>query len=346
MLDRIPPWALRTLALALPLYTLAYVVSWPHPRPLLWVLPVLGAIVLDCVAAPERRQPGDTLPDWLADLALWVLGAIQLVNVGGLALLAGGSGLGSVETLIAVILVGANSGYSAIVVAHELVHRPQPAFRELGRWLMASVLYEHFATEHVRGHHRRVGTPEDPATARYGEALGPFLLRSVSGQLRSAWALEEARLGARRGPGRWARHRVVQGLAMGAALLLAVGALGGPEAVLAHTVQAAIAVLLLECVNYVEHWGLARAPGARVRTVDSWDSESWFTYYTLVGLSRHADHHANAARPWQSLRWFEEAPKMPFGYWGTVMMAIFLNSRLIARLSAELERRQLGPFAT
>jgi alkane 1-monooxygenase len=345
MLDRIPPWALRALAFALPLYTLGYVVSWPHSWPILWILPVLGAIGLDCAAGPERRQPDGALPDWAADLALQLLAAIQLANVGGLALLVGGVGLLSAETLTAVILVGASSGYSAIVVAHELIHRPQPAFREVGRWLMASVCYEHFATEHVRGHHRRVGTPEDPATARFGEALGPFLVRSIAGQLRSAWALEEARLETSRGPGRWLRHRVLQGLAMASALALAVAVLGGPGALCAHAVQAAIAVFLLECVNYVEHWGLSRAPGARVHPTDSWDSESWFTFYTLVGLSRHADHHANAARPWQSLRWFPEAPKMPFGYWGTVIMAIFLNSRLRTLLSAELQRRQLGPFA-
>jgi alkane 1-monooxygenase len=110
---------------------------------------------------------------------------------------------------------------------------------------------------------------------------------------------------------------------------------------LALGLQAMLAILLLETVNYVEHWGIRRA-GARPTTVDAWDAESWFTYYTLVGLSRHADHHANAARPWHALRHFDESPKMPWGYWATVTCAIFANARLRDRLAHELAARGLG----
>ena len=101
---------------------------------------------------------------------------------------------------------------------------------------------------------------------------------------------------------------------------------------------------LLEAVNYFEHWGLARTT-RRVRTIDSWDTDSWFTLYTLVGLSRHADHHAYASRPYQQLRYFDESPKLPYGYFGTVVLALFTKRRLRHLLTAELERRRLGPFA-
>ena len=79
--------------------------------------------------------------------------------------------------------------------------------------------------------------------------------------------------------------------------------------------------------------------------MDSWDSDSWFTLFALVGLSRHADHHAYAARPYQALRTWEESPKLPYGYIVTTLMVIFQNARLRALLGAELQRRKLGPFA-
>ena len=135
---------------------------------------------------------------------------------------------------------------------------------------------------------------------------------------------------------------MVHGL-LAAAALTAVLTVIAPAAAAAHLLQALWAVTLLEAVNYIEHWGLTRAE-RRVTTVDSWDTESWFTYYTLVGLSRHADHHAHADRPYQDLRHFAESPKMPWGYWATALAAVVANSSLQRRLDAELKRCELGPY--
>ena len=82
-----------------------------------------------------------------------------------------------------------------------------------------------------------------------------------------------------------------------------------------------------------------------MRAVDSWDTGSWFTLYTLVGLSRHADHHAHAQRPYQQLRYFDESPKLPRGYFGMVVLAFARNAKFQRLMTAELERRRLGPFA-
>jgi alkane 1-monooxygenase len=118
----------------------------------------------------------------------------------------------------------------------------------------------------------------------------------------------------------------------------------GPAALVVHLAQAYVAVRLLEAVNYFEHYGLRRQ-GRKVRPVDSWDSDSWFTLFALVGLSRHADHHAYASRPFQALRTWEDSPKLPYGYIITTLMVIFANQRLRSRLGEELARRRLGPFA-
>lgn len=49
----------------------------------------------------------------------------------------------------------------------------------LAEVLLSSVGYGHFTTEHVFGHHRFVGTQNDPATARFGETFYAFLPRTV-----------------------------------------------------------------------------------------------------------------------------------------------------------------------
>src|SRR5262249_61233751 len=124
---------------------------------------------------------------------------------------------------LACLMMGVTSAYSGIVVGHELIHRPRRHMQLLGRALFCTVLYEHFFTEHIRGHHRRVGTEEDPATAHYGETAFRFLLRTVPAQFRSAWRLEARRLGdedMRPWDRRVLRGRGVAGLGGGGAVVL------------------------------------------------------------------------------------------------------------------------------
>src|SRR5262249_14102670 len=136
---------------------------------------------------------------------------------------------------------GVNSGYSGIVVAHELIHRREAHWRLLGRMLMGLVLYEHFYTEHVRGHHVRVGTPDDPATARFGESFFAFFRRTVPAQWRSAWRLEARRLGdehMRWYDPRMLKSRVVHGLLAEWGFAFALAACFGWSAFWFHFLQA------------------------------------------------------------------------------------------------------------
>lgn len=342
-------WMMHLLCFVLPVTSLLFLVTAPHPwyLALPWVLIVVGSVLLDMYSPPARRQPAALMPGWPFDSVLYVLAALQLVNVGLLVHLVAVHGFWRLDTLIAVQLVGINSGYSGIVVAHELIHRAQWHMQQIGRVLLGSVLYEHFYTEHIRGHHARVGTPDDPATAHFGETAVGFLIRTIPAQLRSAWRLEAKRLGDADmswSDPRLLRSRVLHGLVAEWAAAFVILAIGGPGAFAVFLFQAMIAVRLLEAVNYFEHYGLVRS-GRRVQPVDSWDTDSAFTLYTLVGLSRHADHHAYASRPYQQLRYFEESPKLPYGYFGTVVFLIARNKRFRAVMDRELQRRQLGPYA-
>ncbi len=208
-------------------------------------------------------------------------------------------------------------------------------------------MYEHFYTEHLRGHHLRVATSADPATARYGERFLPFYLRTVPAQFVSAWKIEARRLGcddARWWDPRFHRSRVVHGLVVEWCIAFAILAACGVGAFGVFLLQALFASRALEVVNYFEHWGLARSEG-RISTVDSWDTDSWVTYYSLTGLSRHADHHAFGARPYQELQVREEAPRLPQGYLALFPLVLVRNARFQQLMRAELERRRLGPFA-
>jgi alkane 1-monooxygenase len=347
---------LHLWAFALPLITTVFLLTGPHPwwRALLWTLPIWFLVAVDWRARPDFRQPDEKTPSWPFDVQVYLLVAIQLTNHVLLGVMASKLAVWPLEDLIATIanflamnsVSGVTAGYSGIVVAHELVHRRNRFQFFLGRLLLMFVWYEHFATEHVRGHHPRIGTRQDPATARFGETFHQFYWRTVPAQLKSAWQLEKVRLGdaqMRWYDRRMLRHRVLQGIA--AQLLITAGYVHffGWLAAFFFVMQARMAVVLLEVVNYIEHWGLRRQ-GKTVTSLDSWDTDNWFTLYTLVGLSRHADHHARASRPYHLLRHFEDSPKMPTGYYGTIVLALFRNARYQQLATAELERKQLGPF--
>src|SRR5262249_51451350 len=158
------------------------------------------------------------------------------------------------------------------------IHRKSPLLVLLGRLLLVTVFYEHFYIEHVRGHHLRIGTDDDPATSRYGETYAEFWRRTVPAQFRSAWRLEAKRLGdeeMRWSDPRLLRSAVVHGILAEAVVAGLALALLGPAALVFLLAQASVAVRLLEAVNYFEHYGLRRQ-GRKVRPVDSWDSDAWF----------------------------------------------------------------------
>lgn len=342
-------WCLHLLCFVVPVATLAYHLTAPHSwwGALPWLGVIAGSVIADVHSPGERRQPARRLTRWPFDAVLYVLVAIQVANVGLAVWNVSQYGFWRVDTLVMWALVNVSSGYSGIVVAHELIHRRERHMNWLGRLLLCTVLYDHFSVEHVRGHHARVGTPEDPATARFGETFHQFFRRTVPAQFRSAWRLEAHRLGDADMPlfdRRQLRNRVLHGLVVEWAVAIAIGIALGWGAFAFYVLQAFGAIRLLEAVNYFEHWGIVRR-GKKPTPLDSWDTDSWFTLYTLVGLSRHADHHAYATRPYQQLRYWEESPKLPTGYFGMVTMVFVQNRRFRKLMTAELRRRKLGPFA-
>ena len=235
--------------------------------------------------------------------------------------------LSPIELTGLALSVGLTTGAVGVTFAHELVHRPGRFERALGEILVATTSYTHFCIEHVYGHHRFVGTPRDPATARFGEWSYAFIPRSVFGGIRSAWEIESARI-AKNGRPAWhpsnrmLRYALTQAVMYGGAL-----AVFGVRGAIFLAAQAAIAIVLLETINYVEHYGLVRrelSPGRyeRVMPWHSWNSSHRVSNWLLINLARHADHHMLASKRYQVLDHLEAAPQLPAGYGSMLMLAL------------------------
>jgi alkane 1-monooxygenase len=218
------------------------------------------------------------------------------------------------------------TGGIGITVAHELGHRASRLDRALAKALLVTVLYGHFFVEHVRGHHVRVGTPDDPATAPRGMNVYRFWLRSVGGSFIHAWRLEALRL-SRTGGSAWSlRNWVLTGSLLSVALVAAAWLAAGEKGLAFFIVQGVFAFTLLEVVNYVEHYGLRRSrDGARYEAVaprHSWNADYTLSNWLLLNLQLHSDHHAHMERPFETLRSMPQAPQLPAGYPTMVVAAL------------------------
>ena len=219
-------------------------------------------------------------------------------------------------------------GGIGINTAHELGHKSEAVERWLSKLTLAQTGYGHFFVEHNRGHHVRVATPEDPASSRLGESFWEFLPRTVLGSLASAWEIETSRLRRKGKPALCIQNDAIHAWAITAVLFGALIAAFGIAVLLWLIIQAIAGVTLLEVVNYLEHYGLARQKRADGRYEPcaprhSWNSDSLASNVLLYHLQRHSDHHAYPSRRYQALRSFDEAPELPSGY-GTMSVVAMI----------------------
>lgn len=223
------------------------------------------------------------------------------------------------------LVVGAISGFG-VNTGHELGHKKEPADKVAARLVLAVPFYGHFTMEHNAGHHAQVATPEDSASARFGENIYRFALREVPGGVRRAWVLEKKRL-ERRGFGHWTwRNHILQSYAVSVLLYGGLLWLFGLAVVPFLLIQAAWAWWQLTSANYIEHYALLREkrPDGRYERCQphhSWNANHIASNLVLFHLERHSDHHAFAARRYQSLRHYEDVPQLPSGYFGMFLLA-------------------------
>jgi alkane 1-monooxygenase len=221
-----------------------------------------------------------------------------------------------------IIAVGVVGGALGITTAHELIHRNSPLMRGLGGVVLSSVCYGVFKVEHVRGHHLRVATLDDPVSARRGETLYAFIPRAISGVVSHAFALEAQRLRKLNRASYGMANECVQWFALSAALCALAWWMSGPAGALLFLGGALVAIVLLEMVDYIEHYGIARDPQERVAARHSWDHDSLLSNFFLINLQRHADHHAHGGKAFGALINHDDAPKLPASYGAMLLLAL------------------------
>jgi len=236
--------------------------------------------------------------------------------------------LSTFDTVGRILSMGIICGGFGINIAHELGHRSNKIEQFLSKILLIPSLYMHFFIEHNRGHHKQVSTKEDPSSARYGENIFSFWLRAVVTGYISAWKLEKVKL-LRKGKkfisldNEMIIFQFVQFL-----FIYLIFYFFGLTIMGYFLVCSVIGFLLLETVNYIEHYGLERTKNKngkyeRVKPFHSWNSNHPIGRIMLFELSRHSDHHFNASRKYQILKNHDNSPEMPTGYPGMMILALF-----------------------
>lgn len=238
----------------------------------------------------------------------------QFFAVLGVDIAANKAATSTFEFVIGVMGAGMLMGSGAINVAHELTHRSNARDYIVGRWLLAFTLDTTFAIEHVHGHHRNVCTKADPATARRGEYVLFFIVRSTISAFLDAFKIEAERANKRGYKTLSWKNRAIRGQFMTLTLMGIHFLIAGWMGVLIFAIIGLIGKGFLEVVNYVEHYGLVRVPGTRVEPRHSWNCNRLVSNMMLFNLPRHSHHHQFANRPFWQLENLDGTPTMPHGY--------------------------------
>ena len=353
-------WMLSVLFPLIPLIGMG-LMNWSGQQWMLWIPLVFLYIViplLDYLFPNDSSNPPEQIvPQLEADsyyrllnhltvplhFAILIIGAWFVAN----------NQLGWSGLLAISLTVGAISGFG-INTGHELGHKKDALDRLAARLVLAVPFYGHFTSEHNAGHHAEVATPEDSASARFGESIYRFVLREIPGGLSRAWRLESKRL-QRRGLKAWSwQNEILQSYALSVllygGLVLAFGAVVLPFLL----IQTAFAWWQLTSANYIEHYGLLRQKGPdgryeRCQPHHSWNANHIASNLVTFHLERHSDHHAFAARRYQSLRHFEDVPQLPSGYFGMFLLSYVpplwrkvMDPKVMAWADGDLSRVNTG----
>ncbi|MGB1225600.1 MAG: alkane 1-monooxygenase [Mycobacterium sp.] len=330
---------------------------WSGPVLILLVLPALDLVIGSDAENPPESALSELEQDRYYRCAIYLYLPAQYVSLvlacwfwsGG-----GGVVLSELDKVGLMLTVGGIAGV-AINAAHEMGHQRAQSERWLSKVALAQAGYGQFYVEHNRGHHARVATAEDPASARLGENVYFFHFRSIFGSLRSAWRLERRCL-ARRGKRTWTLQNDILNAWLMSLALFAALVLGFGLQVLPWLIgQALIGIFLMETINYLEHYGLRRRKRAdgryeQVRPSHSWNSNSAISNVFLFHLQRHSDHHANPQRRYQALCHADEAPQLPAGYATMVVVALVpplwrrvMDRRVLAHYGGDIGLAALRP---
>ncbi len=237
-------------------------------------------------------------------------------------------GITTLDLVGRISAMGLMCGAIGINVGHELGHRNNRKDEFLGELLLLTSLNTHFLPYHNGGHHYNVATPKDAATARKNELLYTFWIRSHFTSYYQAWQIENRRLKADGHSWFHIQNRMIVYTILNIILLGSVFFFFNWLGFIAFVSAAVTGILVLETVNYIEHYGLLRNLNEhgryeKVKRIHSWNSDHVIGKMMLFNLSRHSDHHYNGSKHYQLLKSLPESPQMPTGYPGMMILSLF-----------------------
>ena len=270
---------------------------------------------------------GNNSPDWYVD------GLYALFNVDFLTVVNSFTVADKFFILFQTTLL---VGILGTVPGHELTHRKKKKFDMfVGNWMLAFSWDCTFAIEHVYGHHKEVCLDEDPASAKRGENIYLFLIKASYEEQISGWKLEAARLNRRNQNVFSIHNRMLIGYLRCTTITILAFMFGGIFGLLAFLLCAFAAKLLLEAINYIEHYGLVREKGKPVGMRHSWNSNHLLSSVYLCNVTRHSDHHRSTALNfWELDPCHDDAPLLPYGYLSMlylVLLTPFLYKKIMAK---------------
>ena len=328
---------IRALKYALPfvIYVGAYwsfmTTGWMIWLPLIWAWVLIPLIELFAKPSSNNLEAAEeemAKADKTYDILLYAAVILQYVALYQFLKNSTDSSLQWYDIVGRVWVMGLLCGTFGINIGHELGHRSNKVEQFLAKALLLSSLYMHFFIEHNKGHHKRVATPEDPSSARLNEMVYAFYFRSVLFSYISAWHIAAKDVGKINKPVISPYNEMIQFTLIEIAFVTIIFFVFGWYPTLLFLVSAGIGALLLETVNYIEHYGLQRKATAagmyeRAMPAHSWNSNHLLGRLMLFELSRHSDHHYLASRKYQVLRHHDNSPQMPTGYPGMMILSLF-----------------------
>ncbi|MBC7982896.1 MAG: alkane 1-monooxygenase [Candidatus Obscuribacterales bacterium] len=355
-------WSLSLTGAFIPVLAIAmYFASGGNPFTMLFPLlyTFVGIPIIDALMGGDRHNPPEEVVALMARdnyyrVLLYIAIALLFAGFFFVAWFVGTHTL-PVWAFVAITLGTAFDSSAAILLGHELGHKSNRTDRTAAQIAQALVGYGHFCIEHNRGHHVQVATPEDCVSARMGESIYKFVKREMPGALRRGWRLETDRL-AKLGHGavHWQNEILLSWLltvTIAIGLIVAFGWIMVPFVILHHL----YAWYGLTQANYVEHYGLLRQklPNGRYELCEprhSWNTNHIFSNLISFHLQRHSDHHANALRPYQTLRDFDDVPRLPSGYPGSFGLAAIpplwfkvMNPKLMEWAGGDITKINIDP---
>ena len=309
-------------------------IAWVYGGPFILLAPMFGYVIItifDFVVgeSTEKSMTGkNAILPYKIILFIWPIIQFFLL-FGSLYTIFFFDHLSYIEAIGLMMVQGMITGAVGITFAHELMHRNSKFERLIADFLLGMAIYGHFRTEHVLVHHRFVGTKKDAVTARFNESFYTFFLRVIPACFFSAWEVEKKRLLIKnRSVFSHLNPFFIYFLASGGFLLLSFF-IGGVLGVAFFVIQAFVAVLHLEVVNYIEHYGLVRQKVGLekyepTRPHHSWNANHKASNLLLINLQKHSDHHAKPGKEYPFLQSYDNdsAPQLPFGY--PIMVCISL----------------------